>query len=307
MLWKDSTVRILTPALLALILTASCSAPAENQGVIEISSAEMITLSQDLATYQESISPRVAAVGNGSAEILVAMGRADLLVGRDIASEIDQLRDVPIVTNGHEISAERVLGVDPDLLIIDPNSSPKSAISQIKDAGVRVVQIPESYSIDGMREKVRSIAQAIGDPKRGELLNQEISRAIDSMVSEDQQSLDVLFLYLRGSNGIFLVGGRGSGADALIEAAGARDIGSSLYQNPFTPINSEAILGLEPDRYLLMSAGLASVGGIEAFRDLPGIDRQVPVITVDDSLLLSFGPRTPDLIRQLSEAIHDNS
>lgn len=304
MLWKDAPVRILTPALLSLVLTASCSSPAQNQTVSEISSAAMVALTEEIS--QASPTARVAAVGNGTAEILVAMGLAGLIVGRDIASEIEELRAIPIVTNGHEISAEKVLGVSPDLLIVDPNSSPKSAISQLERSGIRTVQVPESYSLDGISEKVAAIAQAIGDPERGELLNQEIMRAIDEVKTKERKSLSVLFLYLRGSNGIFLVGGRGSGADALIMAAGARDIGSTLYSNPFTPINSEAILGLEPDRYLVMSAGLASVGGIDAFRNLPGIDPQVPVISVDDSLLLSFGPRTPDLIRQLSEALHGN-
>ena len=273
----------------------------------EISSAEMITLSQDPSSLEGSSSLRVAAVGNGSAEILVAMGFTKLIVGRDIASEIEALREIPIVTNAHEISAEKVLSVDPDLLIIDSNSSPKSAIAQLERSGIRIVEVPESYDLDGIKEKIAVIAEAIGDPGRGELLTQEISRKIAKIGAEEGEKFDLLFLYLRGSNGIFLVGGKGSGADALIEAAGARDIGSTLYSNPFTPINSEAILGLKPDRYLLMSAGLESVGGIEAFRKLPGIDPKVPVITVDDSLLLSFGPRTPDLIRQLSEAIHGNS
>jgi ABC-type hemin transport system substrate-binding protein len=36
-------------------------------------------------------------------------------------------------------------------------------------------------------------------------------------------------------------------------------------------------------------------------------DRNRAVIAVDDSLLLSFGPRTPDLLRQLSDAIGEVS
>lgn len=270
----------------------------------EISSAAMISLEDRSFPEASNEISRVAAVGNGAAEILVAMGLRAMIVGRDIASEIDQLSNIPVVTNGHEISAERVLRVEPDLLIVDENSSPRSAIAQIARAGVRIVQIPESYELDGITKKIEVIAAAIDQSERGALLIEEIRNAIDDIRQRATEGTDLLFLYLRGGNGIFLVGGKGSGADALIAAAGGRDLGSTLYKNPFTPINSEAILGLRPDRYLLMSAGLSSVGGIDAFRDLPGIDRNVPVITVDDSLLLSFGPRTPDLIRQLSEAIH---
>lgn len=300
-------MRILTPLLLLLALTASCTPQTGDAMVSEISTAEMIVLPNDASTAGGLKFERIVALGNGTAEILVAMGLGSLVVGRDIASDISELSEVPVVTNGHEVSAEKVLQVDPDLVIVDSNSSPRSAIAQLERVGIRIVRVPESYGLGGIKEKVDAVAAALGDSSRGDLLNKEIADAIGRIDDAQGEDLDVLFLYLRGSNGIFLVGGKGSGADALITAAGAQDVGATLYKNPFTPINSEAILDLKPDRYLLMSAGLASVGGIEAFRRLPGIDSSVPVITVDDSLLLSFGPRTPDLIRRLSEALYDAS
>jgi iron complex transport system substrate-binding protein len=57
-----------------------------------------------------------------------------------------------------------------------------------------------------------------------------------------------------------------------------------------------------------MEKGLLSVGGIDGLLKLPGVaqteaGKNRAVIAVDDSLLLSFGPRTPDLVAQLSEAI----
>lgn len=256
----------------------------------------MITLDQSA----DIVGPRVAAVGNGSAEILVALGLSSLIVGRDIASEIEELADVPVVTNGHDLSAEKVLLSKPELLFIDSNTSPRSAISQIEKSGVRVIEIPESYEIDSIYRKIRVIATEVGQSERGEELIDRIINSIESGVLPQEQSPRVLFLYLRGSNGIFLVGGNGSGADSLINAAGGVDIGSTLYENPFTPINSEAILGLDPDLYLVMSKGLDSVGGLDAFRELPGIDEKTPIVTVDDSLLLSFGARTADLIAQLA-------
>jgi iron complex transport system substrate-binding protein len=57
-----------------------------------------------------------------------------------------------------------------------------------------------------------------------------------------------------------------------------------------------------------MSKGLASVGGVEGLIGLPGIAQTTAgknraVIAIDDSLLLSFGPRTPDLLLKIAEAI----
>ncbi len=284
--------------VLSLIPISGCSNQDAQGDLVEIRAASMTKLDD---AFVGDAPLRVVAVGNGVAELIVAMGLQGIIVGRDIASEIKELAPIPIVTNGHDLSAEKVLAQSPDLLIVDPNTSPKSSIRQIQDSGVRVVEIPESFQIASIKKKVELIASSIGQSDRGLELNLALEEGLRVV---EEGSARILFLYLRGSNGIFLVGGEGSGADEMIEAAGGIDLGSTLYKNPFTPINSEAILSLDPDHYLLMSAGLESVGGIEEFRKLPGIDPSIPVITVDDSLLLSFGARTPDLIRKLNRAIY---
>ena len=53
-----------------------------------------------------------------------------------------------------------------------------------------------------------------------------------------------------------------------------------------------------------MTKGLESVGGLTGLTQLPGIaqtsaGQHKRVVTVDDSLLLSFGPRTIPLISRL--------
>ena len=57
-----------------------------------------------------------------------------------------------------------------------------------------------------------------------------------------------------------------------------------------------------------MSKGLESVGGVSGLLKLPGVaqtnaGKNGRVIDVDDSLLLSFGPRTPSLLSALSIAV----
>jgi iron complex transport system substrate-binding protein len=65
---------------------------------------------------------------------------------------------------------------------------------------------------------------------------------------------------------------------------------------------------LNPDLILVMSKGLESVGGVKGLVALPGVaqtsaGKKGRIVAVDDSLLLSFGPRTADLQLQLAAAI----
>jgi iron complex transport system substrate-binding protein len=118
----------------------------------------------------------------------------------------------------------------------------------------------------------------------------------------------IAFLYLRGGSAIYLIGGKGSGTDSLIAAIGGIDAGAEKFENPFTPMSAEAIATLNPDVFLVMSKGLESVGGVDGLIALPGIaqtqaGKNRAIVAVDDSLLLSFGPRSYSLLAALSQSI----
>jgi iron complex transport system substrate-binding protein len=94
----------------------------------------------------------------------------------------------------------------------------------------------------------------------------------------------------------------------MLNALGAFDVGAAVSPIPFTPFTSESFAVENPEIILVMSKGLESVGGIDGLVALPGIAQTTAgknraVIAIDDSLLLSFGPRTPDLLLKLADAI----
>ncbi|MEJ0014076.1 MAG: hypothetical protein WDN07_00250 [Actinomycetota bacterium] len=69
-------------------------------------------------------------------------------------------------------------------------------------------------------------------------------------------------------------------------------------------LTAEELITLQPDVLLLMTKGLQSVGGINGLVQIPGIaetpaGKHKRVVTVDDSLLLSFGPRTVPMAKAL--------
>lgn len=230
-----------------------------------------------------------------------------ILIGRDIASTDNELRDIPIVTSGHQVVAEKIIALNPRLVIIDKSTGPASALAALKSAGIAVVQTPEAWTLADIPLKVTRIAQAIGAPQSGEALNRAMARTLE-ISTQSKVKKRIAFLYLRGGSAIYLIGGKESGADSLIQAIGSIDVGAEKFSNPFTAMTSESILSLNPEIILVMSKGLDSVGGVDGLLALPGIAQTDAgenrrVIAVDDSLLLSFGPRTPNLINRLATAV----
>jgi iron complex transport system substrate-binding protein len=249
---------------------------------------------------------RVVVLANGVAEIMNSLNAKALIVGRDLSSSEKALEDVPVVTSGHQVIPEKVIALKPDLVIIDASTGPKSAIDQIRSAGIRVEQTPESWNLADISLKVQAVANVIGAPQQGELLNQAISSAITN--SKLSSKPRIAFLYLRGTSSVYLIGGEGSGADSLISAIGGIDVGAAALPRPFNTLTAESLATLNPDVIIVMTKGLESVGGIFGLLKLPGVaqteaGKKQAVIDVDDSLLLSFGPRTPSLVQVLAERV----
>lgn len=287
--------------VISLVFVSGCSS--QPTAVEQINSVDAISIS----TTQSPQYSRVVALANGSAEIIASLGHLDILVGRDVASDVVSLESVEVVTSGHQIVAEKILSLKPDLVLIDASSGPSSALLAIESAGIRIAKISEAWTLNDIDRKVSEIAQAIGTVDEGKNLIAALQISTSS-VKQIPAGTRIAFLYLRGGSAIYLIGGKGSGTDSLISAIGGVDAGAQEFENPFTPMTAEAIATLNPDIFLVMSKGLESVGGVDGLVQLPGIaqtqaGKNRAIVAVDDSLLLSFGPRTYSLLVALSQSV----
>jgi iron complex transport system substrate-binding protein len=299
-------VRKLLTIALAIALSGCSQSP----------DARSITISQDQVRSISLDAPgsftasRVVVLANGVAEIMQSLNAQSIIVGRDISSTEKSLEDIPIVTSGHQILPEKVISLKPDLVLIDASSGPQSAIAQIEKSGVRVVKIPESWTLADIEVKVAAVGAAIGASQQAQILIEKLNESLAQ--SQIEKQLRIAFLYLRGTSSVYLIGGSGSGADSIFASLGAVDVGAQQLKNPFNTLTAESLAALNPDVIVVMSKGLESVGGVDGLLKLPGVGqtkagKDSAIIDVDDSLLLSFGPRTPSLIEQLRIALNELS
>lgn len=304
---RVAILKVMALTLVSIFLLTACT-QSEPKAETVISKADVVSVS--VTPVEKLPDARIVALANGSAELITAMGYRDNLVGRDIASSTADLQGVPLVTSGHQVIPETIIALQPTVVIIDDATGPSSAIAKLTSAGIRIVKISQSWDLAQLVIKIEQIGTALGSPQSAARLNTLLTESVnENLVGKNasEQRLKIAFLYLRGTSSIYLVGGEGSGADYLINAAGAIDVGSKQFDKPFTPLTAETMAQLNPDLILVMIGGLESVGGVSGLVELPGIAQTAAgknrqVVAVDDSLLLSFGPRTPSLISQLAEA-----
>lgn len=246
-------------------------------------------------------------------EIVFSLGLGDRVVGRDIATGFEEAAHLPVVSgSSHALNVESILALDPTVVLTDTSIGPAEVFDQLRAAGVPVVFLDPDRSLATIDDHVRQVAAALGVPEQGETLVARTEAELDAVraAAPTGEPLSVAFLYLRGTAGVYMLGGPGSGADALIEAVGATDAGTALgLTSSFTPVTSEGMINAAPDVLLTMSEGLESVGGVDGLLAMPGIG-QTPaasarrVVDAPDTRLLSFGPSTARTVAALAEALY---
>ena len=249
-----------------------------------------------------------------------ALGLGDRLVGRDISTTFPGVEDLPVVTgSGHALSPESVLELRPDLLITDGTIGPLDVVLQLREAGITVVFVREEPGLNAPAAMALSVAEVFGIPDVGAALAAQLESDLDAVLEviaqntpqSPNQKLRMVFLYIRGANGIYYLFGQESGAGDLIEGLGGIDIATEVGWTGLRPMTDEALVAANPDLILLMSDGLSSVGGAEELVRLkPAIGltaagQNLRFVDMDDSQVLSFGPRTPAVMDALARAIYD--
>lgn len=264
---------------------------------------------------------RILAINQngGLAAAVYGLGFGCNLVGRDTATGFGGLDKLPLVTqNGHEINAEAVLSLEPTVVITDTSVAPYDAQLQLREAGIPVVFIPVVYEegVKGVGTQLQLVADALGVSGLGQQLaertNQEINGTIQAIgkmsPSNPADKPRVVFLYVRGKS-VYYWFGIGSGADSLIQAIGANDVAHEVGFEGMAPTNAEALVEAAPDVIIAMTLGVASAGGLDQMLELPGI-KETPagknrrVIDMSDYEVMSFGPRTAEVLAALATALY---
>lgn len=253
-----------------------------------------------------------------SSRIVFDLGLGANVVGRDTSTTFDQAQDLPLVTqNGHELNAEAILQLAPSVIITDSSLGPWDVIEQMRQAGIPVVTLDSTRSLENTAEMITAIATALGVPEQGAKLAERTTKEIEAVTAkisdiapQGDRKLRMLLLYARGQSGIYYIFGKDSGADSLITSLGGIDVATEIGWEGMKPMTDEALVDAAPDLVIMMTGGLESVGGIE------GITTSVPalahtpagenqrIVDMADSELLSFGPNSAAVLEALSVAIY---
>ena len=75
-----------------------------------------------------------------------------------------------MTANGHELSAEAILALDPSVILTDSSLGPWDVVLQMREAGIPVVVLDSGRSLETTGDLIRDVADALGVDEAGERL-----------------------------------------------------------------------------------------------------------------------------------------
>lgn len=251
---------------------------------------------------------RLVTIGGSITEIVYALGAGNKVVGNDTSSYFPKAAEQkPKVGYQRMLSAEGVLSLNPDLVILTEEAGPPAVIAQIKSTGVKLLTLKAGRSVTDIEANVQAIAKALACEDKGAQMiasMEEQQKQLQSFVQKQTGAKKVIFVLQHGG-GSPMVAGKRTAADGVIQLSGAVNaVGAYEGYKPLTP---EAAVALAPDVILITTMGLEQAGGKEALLNSPGIAltpaaKQGKLIAMDSLKLIGFGPRTIEAAIELNKA-----
>ncbi|MCJ7727003.1 MAG: ABC transporter substrate-binding protein, partial [Acidimicrobiia bacterium] len=160
-------------------------------------------------------------------------------------------------------------------------------------------------------EKIRQVAHVLGIDEQGEVLAAEVRGEIDEALALAAGAVSkprVAFVYIASDDTILLFGESTVGG-GLLAAAGGHNVAVDLGIDGWVPLTPEALVAGDPEVIITASRGVETVGGLQAFLELPGVAETRAavagrVLVYEDLYLLGLSSRAGQMLREMVLDLH---
>jgi iron complex transport system substrate-binding protein len=250
---------------------------------------------------QPADASRIAVAGGSLVEILYDLDEQRRIVAVDrTATWPAAALDLPQLGYVRDISAEGLLSLQPTFVLGEHDTGPPEVLAQLERLGIDFLLVPEEFSVEGIRNKIRCVAAALGRGDDGEALAASL---LADLAPEVATTLEVAEVASSAPAGIVLLGlregapvaaGRETSGQGLLDMAGARNL---MTFEGWEPVSVEAMAAAKPEFIVIPERGVRMAGGMDELLAHPAL-RLTPaaqarrVISMDGMAMLGFGPRT---------------
>lgn len=193
---------------------------------------------------------KIISTAPSNTEVLMALGLGDKLVAIDkYSTDIEGVNtELPQIDFSNP-DAETIIGLEPDIVIASGHNktgSTEDPFKAISEAGIPVVYIPSSDSIDGIYKDIEFIAEVVNEKSKGKEIIDDMKAQVDEIKAIGDTIADKKSVYFEISPVPYLSSfGKSTFLNEMIEIIGAENIFAN--EEGWVSPTAEAIIDANPD------------------------------------------------------------
>lgn len=196
-------------------------------------------------SFAASKSLRIVSLAPSLTDTVIDLDAANLLVGM---SDLDRQRlpqynYISSIGNFGSYSIEKIISLQPDLILAWPSSLTPSQQQQLTSLGYKIV-ISDPQTIDTLATEVIHLGKQIGREEQGKTLSQRIQLEVSQLRQHYARPTPITVFYQVWDKPIYTIGKHQMISDAL-QVCGARNIFDDI-DLPSPQVSLESVLARNP-------------------------------------------------------------
>ena len=200
---------------------------------------------------------KIISTAPSNTEVLMALGLGDKLVAIDkYSTDIEGINTELPQIDFLNPDAETIIGLEPDIVIASGHNktgSVEDPFKAISEAGIPVVYIPSSDSIDGIYKDIEFIADVVNERSKGKEIVDDMKAQVEEIKAIGDTITDKKSVYFEISPAPYLSSFvKSTFLNEMIEIIGAKNIFEN--EEGWISPTAEAIIDANPD-VIITNAG----------------------------------------------------
>lgn len=237
---------------------------------------------------------RIVAMSPDVADIIVSLGGAKKVVGKDAVNKDPALSHAKAVGMHRNLTAESVLSVKPDLALGSYMVQPASVYQRLNSLKVKAVNVAPKEDVATFAKSIVLVGEYIDKSAQAKQLSQKWQAGMAVKPATKKR-------YLLSYDGR-IVAGKGTVGDELIRRAGGIN---AANVSGLKPLSREGWLSAKPDVIIIADHNQAVIGSLQEFRKRPEVanspaNQQGKIYFWPANDFLRFGLNSPEILNKLN-------
>lgn len=245
---------------------------------------------------------RIVSLSPSATEILFAIGAGDQVVAADEFSTYPP--EAPTTDlSGFDPNVEAIVGHEPDLVVIAGDTN--DLVASLDELGIPVISNDAPVDVEAGYDVVAGLGQATGHVDQTAQVVAQMRAAIDEALAAAPDDADVRVYHELDET--FFSASSSSFIGSVYEQLGAVNIAdeADTEGTGYPQLTEEAIIEANPQLIVISDAASYTAEDVAARPGWSEVDavKNGNIVTVDADISSRWGPRLPQLVTVLAEAL----